>query len=48
MVLLESHDRKKEIVTDVSSLNIKSFYQKKEISGLVDLAGHGRGKLFEK
>ena len=48
MVLLESHDGRKEIVTDVSSLKIKAFYQKKEIAGLVGPAGHGRGKLFEK
>ncbi len=29
MVVLKSQDGKKEIVTGVSSLNIKSFYQKK-------------------
>ncbi len=33
MVLLESQDGRKEIVTGVNSLSIKSFYQKKERSG---------------
>jgi len=32
MVLLESQDGKKKIMTGVSSLKIKSFYQKKEDS----------------
>ena len=32
MVLLESQDAKKKIMTGVSSLKIKSFYQKKEDS----------------
>ena len=30
MVVLESQDGKKKIMTGVSSLNIKSFYEKKE------------------
>jgi hypothetical protein len=30
MVLLESQDGKKKIMTGVSSLSIKSFYEKKE------------------
>lgn len=30
MVVLESQDGKKQIMTGVGSLNIKSFYQKKE------------------
>ncbi len=30
MVVLESQDGEKEILTDASSLKIKSFYQKKE------------------
>ncbi len=33
MVVLESQDGKKKIMTGVSSLNIKSFYQKKEDTG---------------
>ncbi len=32
MVLLELRDGKKEIVTSVSSLNITSFYRKKDTS----------------
>ncbi len=45
MVLLESQDGKKEIVTGVSSLSIKSFYQRKEIPGLVSFTEHGRRKV---
>ncbi len=48
MVVLESQDGKRQIVTGVSSLNIKSFYQKKEdCEPIYTPQDFGRGKFFK-
>ncbi len=45
MVLLQSRDGKKEILTGLSSLKIKSFYQKKTRSGLIGLTAYGSKEI---
>ncbi len=45
MVLLQSRDGKKEILTGLSSLKIKSFYQKKTRSGFIGLTVYGTKEI---